>query len=78
LAVSDRMQRRLRVNPILCDGVRYCAEIVPERISLDDWGFPIVDPSPIDNPTLMRHAQRAVATCPRLALFLEEFRPERR
>jgi ferredoxin len=76
--MSDIAQRRLRVNPILCDGVRYCAEIVPERITVDDWGYPIVDPAPIDNANLMRHAQRAVATCPRLALLLDDVRPERR
>jgi ferredoxin len=76
--MSDMAQRRLRVNPILCEGVRYCAEIVPERITVDDWGYPIVDPAPIDNANLMRHAQRAVATCPRLALLLDDVRPERR
>lgn len=67
--------RRLRVNPILCDGVGYCAEIVPELISLDDWGYPIVSSHPIEIDTLLRHARRAVATCPRLALLLEEATP---
>jgi ferredoxin len=78
MAMSDEVQRRLRVNPLLCDAVGYCAEIVPELISVDDWGYPIVDERPIDNDTLLRHAERAVATCPRLALLIEEFRPERR
>jgi ferredoxin len=64
--------RRLRVNPILCDGVGYCAEIVPELISLDDWGFPVVDSRPIEDESRLRHARLAVATCPRLALLLEE------
>jgi ferredoxin len=72
--MSENIQRRLRVNPTLCDGVGYCAEIVPELITLDDWGFPAVDSRAIDGD-LLRHAQRAVATCPRLALLLEEFRP---
>lgn len=63
--------RRLRVNPILCDGVGYCAEIVPELISVDDWGFPVVSSEPIVDDTWLRHARRAVATCPRLALALE-------
>lgn len=76
--MSDGPQRRMRVNPILCDGVGYCAEIVPELITLDDWGFPVVDPRPIDSQNLLRHAQRAVATCPRLALLIEEFKPERK
>ncbi|MHB8718606.1 MAG: ferredoxin [Candidatus Dormibacteria bacterium] len=63
---------RLRVNPILCDGVGYCAEIVPELIFLDEWGFPVVDPTPIEDGTVLRHARRAVATCPRLALLFQE------
>ena len=71
-------QRRLRVNPILCNGYGYCAEIVPELISLDDWGFPIVNESPITDDKVERLAERAVATCPRLALLLEEAGPERR
>ena len=70
--MSDTGQRRLRVNPTLCDGYGYCAEIVPELISLDDWGFPIVSAGEIDEQNVMRLAQRAVATCPRLALLLEE------
>ena len=70
--MSAQPRHRLRVNPILCDGVGYCAEIVPELITLDDWGFPIVQESTIEDSTLLRHAQRAVATCPRLALLLEE------
>ena len=70
--------RRLRVNPILCDGVGFCAEIVPELISIDDWGFPVVDSQPIKNVTWLRHARRAVATCPRLALVLEGLDSDRR
>jgi len=38
---------RLRVNPIECDAHGVCAELFPERITLDDWGYPIVDPEPI-------------------------------
>lgn len=69
-------RHRLRVNPILCTGFGYCAEIVPELISLDDWGFPIVNPRPFDEDKLLHLAERAVATCPRLALLLEEVAPE--
>jgi ferredoxin len=76
--MSEAVHRRLRVNPILCNGYGYCAEIVPELVSLDDWGFPIVNESPIVDEKLERLAERAVATCPRLALLLEEARPERR
>jgi ferredoxin len=62
--------KRLRVNPIACDGYGLCAELLPERIELDDWGFPIVDPEPVP-PALEAHARRAVAACPKLALRLE-------
>ena len=70
--MSEPERHKLRVNPILCDGYGYCAEIVPERIALDDWGFPIVSAEPIQNEEVLGHARRAVGTCPRLALMLEE------
>lgn len=62
---------QLRVNPILCEAHGLCAELLPERISLDDWGYPIVDPTPL-TPQLKKHAKRAVAACPTLALLLQE------
>jgi ferredoxin len=66
---------RIAWNPIRCGAHGYCAEIFPERIRLDDWGFPIIDPEPI-HADLAEHAQRAVAECPLLALKLER-RPDR-
>ena len=41
---SMAVTHRLVVDPIRCDGRGICAELFPERIALDDWGFPIVDP----------------------------------
>ena len=70
--MSDGVERRLRVNPLLCTGYAYCAEIVPELIGVDDWGFPIVNTEPIHDDNLLSLARRAVATCPRLALLVEE------
>lgn len=64
---------RIRVNPIACEGHGLCAELFPERISLDEWGYPIVDPAPVP-PSLEKHAKRAVAACPVLALMLEQAR----
>jgi ferredoxin len=63
------MSDSLRVDPIACDGHGLCAELIPERISLDDWGYPIVDPEPIPG-SLAGHARRAVGACPVLALRL--------
>ena len=60
---------KIRWDPIRCAAHGYCAEILPERISLDDWGFPIVSPQPIGSE-LEEHARRAVSECPVLALKL--------
>jgi ferredoxin len=59
----------LRVNPIRCDGFGMCAELLPERITLDDWGYPIIDGRPL-TPGLVALARRAVAACPTAALLL--------
>jgi len=64
------MTFRLVLDIITCDGRGVCAELFPERISLDDWGYPIIDPAPIDRRTIA-HARAAVAACPVLALKLE-------
>ena len=50
--------KRLRVNPITCEGHGLCAELLPERIQLDEWGFPIIDPEPVTGEAA-RHAARA-------------------
>jgi len=65
------MTERLRVNPILCDAYGHCAELLPELIELDEWGYPIVDDRPVP-PELAGNARRAVDFCPRLALRLEK------
>jgi ferredoxin len=61
---------RLRVNPIACEGHGLCAELLPERIVLDDWGYPMIDDRPLPNE-LVEHARRAVDACPTLALLLD-------
>jgi ferredoxin len=61
----------LRVNPIACDGHGVCAELLPELIELDEWGYPIVDPRPVPR-ALRKQARRAVAACPVLAMRLAE------
>lgn len=69
------MSHRLRLDPITCDGHGICAELFPERIRLDDWGYPIVDDTAIDE-RLIAHARRAVEACPVLALRLERILAE--
>jgi ferredoxin len=63
--------KSIRVNPIACEGRGLCAELFPERIVLDDWGYPIVDETAIPS-SLEHHARRAVTMCPTLALALEQ------
>ena len=63
------MSARLDVNPIACTGHGACAELFPERITLDDWGYPMLDGRPVPDDLLV-HARRAVAACPTLALRL--------
>jgi ferredoxin len=60
----------LRLNPTRCDGAGYCAELVPELIWLDDWGYPVIDGRPIPEGRLRQLAARAVQQCPRVALQL--------
>jgi ferredoxin len=52
-----------------CDGHGVCAELLPERIRLDDWGYPIIHPAPVSG-SLVPLARRAVRSCPLLALRL--------
>jgi ferredoxin len=66
----SRATTHLRVNPIRCDAFGHCAELLPELISLDEWGYPIVADGPIP-AELQNEARRAVSLCPRLALLLE-------
>src|SRR5947208_2573694 len=60
----------IHVDRTRCDGSRLCAELLPELIRLDDWGYPIVEQAdvPVD---LLDLAYRAVNACPTLALLLE-------
>jgi ferredoxin len=61
------MAGTLRVNPIACDAHGACAELLPEMITLDEWGYPVLDPRPVP-PALDKHARAAVSACPTLAL----------
>jgi ferredoxin len=60
---------RLIVNPVACSGHGSCAELLPELVALDEWGYPLLAPGPVPAP-LERAARRAVRDCPALALRL--------
>ena len=65
------MKKRLTVDWTMCVAHGLCAELVPELIRLDDWGYPIVKPGPIPW-NLEPHVKRAVDACPTLALLLQD------
>jgi ferredoxin len=62
-------ESRLVIDRIKCDGRGLCAELLPELIRLDDWGYPIIASGPIP-AHLLPLAQRAVEDCPVLAIAL--------
>jgi len=63
------MDESLRVNPILCTGHGLCAELLPEQVDLDEWGYPLLSDNPVPDG-LRPLARRAVNDCPALALML--------
>lgn len=65
---------RLEIDWTRCDGHGLCARLLPERITLDDDGFPVIPDRHVDEELLL-HARRAVSVCPRLALRLEQQNP---
>jgi ferredoxin len=67
----------MTIDRIRCDGHGLCAELLPELIRLDDWGYPIIAPGPIPG-ALMPLAQRAVQACPVLALAVARTERQRR
>lgn len=62
---------KLRVNPIACTGHGMCAELLPELIRLDPWGYPLLADTAVPRE-LAEHARRAAAACPTLALLTDE------
>ena len=70
MSARQRVAIRVRVDPIACDAYGYCAELLPERVTLDEWGYPIVDGTPVP-AELVELATRAATDCPRRAVLLE-------
>lgn len=64
---------RLLIDRTRCDGHGSCAELLPELLALDVWGYPIVRSGERDPavPTQLEPlARRAVRACPLIALRL--------
>ena len=68
------MSNVLRVDMIRCFGNGVCAELFPEWIDVDDWGYPIVRSVAVP-AHLLKHARRAVHACPAAALSLTTEEP---
>ena len=58
----------LKVDWPQCRARGLCAELLPERIQVDEWGYPVVL-GPV-RPEEERLAREAVSACPRRALQL--------
>jgi len=61
---------QLHVNPVDCLAHGVCADLLPEWISRDEWGYPIVN-DPELPPELVEGARRAANHCPLLDLRLD-------
>ncbi|MFY0409310.1 ferredoxin [Solicola sp. PLA-1-18] len=69
-AHRDQAAERLVVDWTRCDGHGLCASLLPDGVTLDPWGFPVLDGAPLPADRV-RDARRAALACPALALRLE-------
>jgi ferredoxin len=67
--MSPDFDIRLQVDWIGCRAHGLCEEVLPELVTLDEWGYPMVAARPVP-PELVAEARRAAAACPTLALRL--------
>lgn len=63
-----RREHDLRVDWPRCQARGLCAEVIPELVRLDEWGYPVVE-GPV-TAKLIGEAREAVRVCPQLALRL--------
>lgn len=64
--MSAPQGRTLRVDWPACRARGLCGEVLPEVVTLDEWGYPIVEGQVDDE--LLGLAREAVRMCPQLAL----------
>jgi ferredoxin len=68
-----RPQTKLHVDWTRCDGHGACAELLPELLAVDDFGFPVTRSGARDAVVprqLDEAARHAVRNCPLMALRL--------
>ena len=68
------MSVRVTIDWTRCTAHGLCAELLPELIDLDDWGYPVVAGGPVP-ADLEPHAVAAREACPALAVRLDEVMP---
>ena len=56
---------QIRVNPIECKAHGLCAEMLPEWIELDEWGYPILDGADLPDQLAARSARSTRLSHPR-------------
>jgi ferredoxin len=48
-----------------------CVELLPEFLTFDPWGYPIVPSEPVPDD-LLGLAKRAASDCPTLAILIDQ------
>jgi ferredoxin len=66
------MSARLHIDWTACAGHGLCAELLPELLGRDQWGYPLPHKDLSVPESLEPHARQAGRLCPRLALRLEQ------
>ena len=64
----------LAVDRIACTGHGVCAHLLPEQITLDEWGYPVTDASATPGGA---DTALAITMCPARALYLTATPPRR-
>ncbi|HWS32832.1 MAG TPA: ferredoxin [Actinoplanes sp.] len=64
------MTDSLHIDWTACDGRGLCAELLPELLTEDDWGYPVARGDMTVPAALEPAAREAVNRCPALALHL--------
>jgi ferredoxin len=67
---THRRPQRPAVDWTACQAHGACADLLPELITLDEWGYPIIADRPVPADA-QRRARKAVSECPALALMLK-------
>ena len=63
-------EQTIEIDWTRCDGHGLCADLLPDRIVMDEWGFPLMRRTTVHDAELTA-TRRAVAMCPALALRLQ-------